>query len=207
MHAFLAVIALTALVCLAFEMPTAKASPAGTATPHERSNKSASAIPAPVASKSPALSPSSSPTQSWLPANSLGPSVQSALIDMTIETSRPQPTVGVLGISAVIKNISNSTIYLRAEDMDLVLPPELEVPGTSVNATYPFFPTEIGPDRDPYDVSIILSPGDSYPAFWRTNPNVQSMPEEPDARRRNPTLRRRDPALRRMSSSLLRRMV
>ena len=103
--------------------------------------------------------------------------MQSSLIDIKVETSRSQPTVGILGISARITNISNSTIYLRAKDMDLVLPPELEVSRADVNSRWAFFPTEKLPADDPWEVSIILSPGDSYPVFWRTDPNFGLEPD------------------------------
>ena len=126
MRTFLALVALTAFDGLAlgeFETLTAKTGNAGTA----KAGAASVDNPAAGTSNTPAASPTSSPARSSQPENVPGPTVQSSLIDIKVETSRPQPTVGILGISARITNISNSTIYIKAKDMNLVLPPELEV--------------------------------------------------------------------------------
>src|SRR5690348_9352295 len=50
----------------------------------------------------------------------------STLVDLKIETSRLQPTAGTgLGFIAELKNLSETNIFLRAESVLLVLPPEL----------------------------------------------------------------------------------
>ena len=92
---------------------------------------------------------------------------RTALIDITIETSRSQPTAGDgLGVSADIKNVSDSVIHVEGKDIDLVLPPELEVPGIGSYGAFALLPTEPGDKEDPWKASIDLNPGDSYKVFW-----------------------------------------
>src|ERR1017187_48380 len=62
---------------------------------------------------------------------------RTALIDITIETSRSQPMAGDgLGVSADIKNVSDSVIHIEGEEINLVLPPELQGPGISSFGAY-----------------------------------------------------------------------
>ena len=92
---------------------------------------------------------------------------RTALIDITIETSRSQPTAGDgLGVSGDIKNVSDSVIHIEGKEIDLVLPPELEGPGKPSLGTWALLPTEFGPANDPWKTGIDLSPGDSYKVFW-----------------------------------------
>jgi hypothetical protein len=92
---------------------------------------------------------------------------RTALIDITIETSRSQPTAGDgLGVSADIKNVSDSVIHFEGEEIDLVLPPELLGPGQSSYGSYALLPTEPNGKVDAWKTSINLNPGDSYKVFW-----------------------------------------
>src|SRR5438105_13849735 len=87
---------------------------------------------------------------------------RTALIDITIETSRSQPTAGDgLGVSADIKNVSDSVIHVEGKDIDLVLPPELELPGIGSYGAFALLPTEPGDKDDACKASIDLNPGDS----------------------------------------------
>ncbi len=98
-------------------------------------------------------------------------SAQPALITLSIQTSRSRPTAGTgLGISAEIKNISDSTIYIKSQELALVLPPEIAPAGQSAAGSYALLPTETrgNPDFNYADASIVLSPGDTYKAFWNS---------------------------------------
>jgi len=98
-------------------------------------------------------------------------SAQPALIALSIQTSRSQPTAGNgLGISAEIKNISDSTVYIKSQELALVLPPEIAPAGQSAAGGYAMLPTETrgNPDSNYADASIVLSPGDTYKAFWNS---------------------------------------
>lgn len=90
----------------------------------------------------------------------------SSLVEITIEPSRPQLTAGTeLGIIAEIKNLSETTVYLREHHFVLVLPPELHNPRTQDvwGGKYGFFPTE-----SLRDIPLALRPGDTYKVFWTT---------------------------------------
>lgn len=93
---------------------------------------------------------------------------RTALVQIIIETSRSQPTAGDgLGVSAEIKNVSDSTIHIEGKEISLVLPPELEGPGRASTGMFALLPTEPpGPKEDPWKVGIELAPGDSYKVFW-----------------------------------------
>jgi hypothetical protein len=99
-------------------------------------------------------------------------------LDIKIETSRPQPTAGTgLGVIAELKNLSNTTIYLRERDVALTLPPELEGPFVSEQSWFAFFPNT---NTDPYNRgsnTIALQPGDAYKSFWTALP-YRSQQEE-----------------------------
>ena len=94
---------------------------------------------------------------------------KTALIDIAIETSRSQPAAGDgLGVSAEIKNLSDSVIHINADEMNLVLPPELEGPGKYAIGWYAMFPTETAPKDNPaWKAAISLKPGDTYKVFWQ----------------------------------------
>lgn len=97
----------------------------------------------------------------------------SSLIEISIESSRPQLTAGTgLGIVAEIKNLSDNTVYLRETHFVLVLPPELHNPRTQGEwgGKYGFFPTESS-----REVSLALRPGDTYKAFWTTKRESSSL--------------------------------
>ncbi|MBI5641173.1 MAG: hypothetical protein HZA17_12175 [Nitrospirae bacterium] len=100
------------------------------------------------------------------------PAVTNNLIDLKLEASRNQPTAGPgLGIVAEIKNISNSTVYLKSLHTTLVLPPELDKQFTGINEWFAFFPTQSIEDvtKSVYDRSILIKPGDTYNVFWTTS--------------------------------------
>ena len=104
---------------------------------------------------------------------------RTALIDITIETSRSQPTAGDgLGISAEIKNVSDSIIHFEGEEIDLVLPPELLEPGQFSSGTYALLPTETGPKEDLWKTAIDLNPGDSYKVFWTQGGTIRYLSTE-----------------------------
>jgi len=99
------------------------------------------------------------------------------LIDLKIETSRAQPTAGTgLGVIGNIKNQCGTNVYLKAEQLLLVLPPELSGNTnelSTVNALYAVFATETSADtNDLWNTSILIKPGDSYKAFWSTAPST-----------------------------------
>jgi hypothetical protein len=103
---------------------------------------------------------------------------RAALIDINIETSRSQPTAGDgLGVSADLKNASDSVIHIDGKEIDLVLPPELEGRGKLSQGWWAMFPTEAyGPKGEEWNNSSIdLSPGDSYKVFW-----TQGLPRTSD---------------------------
>jgi hypothetical protein len=53
-------------------------------------------------------------------------------LQITIETSRSRTSAGSsFGVVAQIKNVSSTTVYLKPEDVLLILPPELHNPGSS----------------------------------------------------------------------------
>jgi len=93
---------------------------------------------------------------------------RAALIDITIETSRSQPTAGDgLGVTAEIRNVSDSVIHLESKEIDLVIPPELEGPGKAMSRWYAEFPTETYPTTgDIWAAGVDLKPGDSYKVYW-----------------------------------------
>ena len=133
--------------------PASKASAQPVLTPNEPASK---------ASAQPVLTPNE-------PA-SIAPA-QPALITLSIQTSSPQPAAGTgLGISAEIKNISDSTVYIKSKELTLVLPSEITPARLSPAGGYAFLPTETdgSPEFNYANASIALSPGDTYKAFWKT---------------------------------------
>ncbi len=95
------------------------------------------------------------------------------LISIEIESSRSQLVAGEgLGVIARIKNISESTVYIRESELALTLPLELEGSRAEVTGYAAYFPTEHheGGQNVPYEKFfsnvIKLNPGDSYSAFW-----------------------------------------
>ncbi len=171
--------------------PSSKASAQPALTPNEPSSKASaqpaltSNEPSSKASAQPALTPnepsSIAPAQPALTPNdpSSKTSAQPALITLSIQTSSPQPAAGTgLGISAEIKNISDSTVYIKSKELALVLPPEITPTRLSAAGGYAFLPTETdGRAEFNYaNASIALSPGDTYKAFWKTtlSPTNQS---------------------------------
>ena len=91
-----------------------------------------------------------------------------SLISITVETSRAQLTAGSgTGVTAEIRNISTSTVYLTEKSTTLSEPPELDGIVGSPNAYYGFFPTEAHDDAEPI---VALQPGDSYQVVWNQKP-------------------------------------
>lgn len=88
-------------------------------------------------------------------------------IAIKIQTSQAQPTVGSgLGVTAEIKNVSDSAVYLHGKDLTLMLPPELEGPFKPAWPWWALFPTEVHTVPQFADAFIKLQPGDSYQVFW-----------------------------------------
>ena len=111
---------------------------------------------------------------------------RTALIDITIETSRSQPMAGDgLGVSADIKNVSDSVIHIEGEEINLVLPPELQGPGISSFGAYAMLPTEKSGKEDGWKTAIDLSPGDSYKVFWTQGVRYYPQDREPSYLRKN----------------------
>lgn len=103
------------------------------------------------------------------------------MIEITIETSRSQPTAGTgLGVMAEIKNISDSAIYLKEKQITLTLPPELEGPFGEISGWWGFFPTPYSEPYIPSSHSIALKPGDSYKVFWVKKPERRMSPPPPE---------------------------
>lgn len=92
------------------------------------------------------------------------------LISVDIESSRSQLVAGEgLGVSARIKNISKSTVYLRETSFALTLPLEMEGKRGSVSGYSAYFPTEFhkGNTYEEFHKNTLkLNPGDTYSAFW-----------------------------------------
>jgi hypothetical protein len=93
-------------------------------------------------------------------------------LDIKLETSRTQPTVGSgLGIQALIKNTSNTDVYFKEKSVVLVLPPELLA--SSLDAYwYGYFPTNHNGDPDKSD--IMIKPGGIYLVDWHTSSDDSS---------------------------------
>jgi hypothetical protein len=93
----------------------------------------------------------------------------SPLISIELQSSRPQVVAGSgLGVTAKIKNVSNSTVYLRERGLTLTLPIELEGARSEVYGYPAFFPTELhGAGHGDYFGHIVaIKPGDTYYALW-----------------------------------------
>jgi len=105
---------------------------------------------------------------------------RTALVDIAIETSRPQPAAGDgLGVSADIRNVSDSVIHIEGKEIDLVVPPELEGPGKHSTGWYAMLPTETY-GNDPWQAGVDLNPGDSYKVFWTHGITTRYTAEEVD---------------------------
>ena len=101
------------------------------------------------------------------------PSEQPPALEITLETSQSQPTVGAgLGVVAEIKNLSKVTIYLRENAVNLVPPPELADRLEAPRAWYAFFPTEIFGQEGDWQSVVALKPGTAYRVFWTHRPAV-----------------------------------
>lgn len=104
-------------------------------------------------------------------------------LDIKIETSRTQPTVGTgMGVIAEIQNVSSAPIYLREKNILLSIPPELQGPLAATSAWWGLFPTQhtfvMPPDIEPYDATLTLKPGATYRVQWTTSPLVVATPSQ-----------------------------
>jgi hypothetical protein len=127
-----------------------------------KAQKSSGATPTPTPIATPTPSPSGSSNETS--ATTVKPSVNSSSISIAIESSRTQPTAGDgLGIWADIVNVSSSPIYIKADAVDLILPPELLPTVQGPHGWYAFFPTQ-----NPNVLPISIAPGDSYRVFWNS---------------------------------------
>jgi hypothetical protein len=98
------------------------------------------------------------------------------LLEITeIETTRPTLTAGTtIGITAELKNVSDSTLIIYEGDVTLVLPQELLGPKEEqMVGWYGNFPTEAHEEnwRFPGE-KIILRPGASYRVVWTNSPQI-----------------------------------
>jgi hypothetical protein len=133
------------------------------------------------------------------PSDGSRPTTLSSLIEIKIETSRPQMTAGTgLGIIAGIKNVSDTRVYIHERSIVLKVPPEMVKRGSPDIARYAYFPTSnIHPRHyHRFENSIVLQPGDSYEAFWtskfwRDEPQaiLRRGGDTGDRKRPNPRLR------------------
>jgi hypothetical protein len=97
--------------------------------------------------------------------------VQPSMIELKVETSRPRQTAGTgLGVTADIKNVSNSKIYLHEKRITMTLPPELEGPFQGIRGLWAFFPSVWNEPYERYENVIALQPGDTYKVFWAKKP-------------------------------------
>jgi len=111
-------------------------------------------------------------------------SEKSSDIEIKIEGTRPQLTFGTsLGITAEVKNISTSVIYLHEKHITMVPPCEL-VGSSFPSGWFAHFPTEIHYEKDAngnlhdyYDVTVAIQPGDSYKVLWYTPVGVETPDE------------------------------
>ena len=90
-------------------------------------------------------------------------------IEVKLETSRTQITPGLgTGVTAEIKNVSDSMIYIYEKTTTLTLPPEMESSG-EIDGWYATFPTithKAGEEY--YNNQFALKPKDSYNVYWTT---------------------------------------
>lgn len=94
------------------------------------------------------------------------------MIDIRIETFRKQIVAGkVLGVAADITNKSSGPIYLREQDIHLILPPEVVGPDALVSSVNGCFVTETR-EQDPR--VLALKPNETYRIFWSQGPQQQS---------------------------------
>jgi hypothetical protein len=99
----------------------------------------------------------------------------SNVLDIKIETSRQQPTVGSgLGIQAAITNTSNTNVYLKESSTILVVPPELVDPVGLTSYQWAVFPTNhkspTSKDDPPDAATILIKPGSIYFVEWINGP-------------------------------------
>ena len=95
------------------------------------------------------------------------PATRSSLIEIKLETTRSQATAGTgLGITAAVKNISDTTVYLNEQYIVLKFPPEVEGPYSNGIAYFGYFPTASTDPYEWYRNSVALKPGGIYQVFW-----------------------------------------
>src|SRR5579863_3315150 len=110
--------------------------------------------------------------------DTLKPTSNNSPLDIKLETSRAQPTVGSgLGVQAIIKNASDVDIYVNESSVVLILPPELSGRSIYLNFFPGLFATHhLRPDKDnTKDIDdanvrsdIVIKPGDVYLVDWQT---------------------------------------
>ncbi len=99
----------------------------------------------------------------------------SSPISIKIQSSQSQPTVGTgLGVTAEIKNVSDSSVIIDGRTITLMFPPELEGPFKGTLAYEGFLPTEWAMGEKGLPTSIKLLPGDTYKIFWSPGRNYDS---------------------------------
>lgn len=103
---------------------------------------------------------------------------RSSMIELKVETSKPRQTAGTgLGVTADIKNVSDSKIYLYEKRITMTLPPELEGPFRGIRGWWAFFPSVWKESYERYDNVIALQPGDTYKVFWEKRPVTHGRKE------------------------------
>jgi hypothetical protein len=94
-------------------------------------------------------------------------------IDLTPSRARVEAGAG-LGVVGTITNVSDTTVYVRENDIAISLPVELEGSEGRSFGYYAFFPTEQHYDSLPYEERLshvlMLQPGDSYGVVWTPGP-------------------------------------
>lgn len=113
-------------------------------------------------------------------------SASKSVLQITIETSRSQPTAGSgLGVNALITNVSTTAVALTNWGTTLVIPPEITagdyfdfvgvIPGSMVLGPPP---TNQQGDNAPPVAGLLLGAGESCRAFWfleRVGPGAQRL--------------------------------
>jgi hypothetical protein len=124
---------------------------------------------------------SSAVTSAFAVETSSPKSELSTAIDIKIETSRSQPTVGSgLGLIAEIQNVSNNTLYFKERSVVLSLPPELLGPFSSTALWWGIFPTQHtytpAGQEEPFNGKVTLRPSATYRIFWSSTPSIAPAP-------------------------------
>ncbi len=90
----------------------------------------------------------------------------SPAIEIKVQSSGSQLAPGAaVGVMADISNVSHAPVFLRTDDVQLILPPEAEQVGEGVWTTSSSFPTEFSTPTGEQQF-ISLKPNETYRVFW-----------------------------------------